>query len=717
MSYKNQFQKHLHQANLPAFLSLWEEYCLGDEVDPLELKAILFSALHSSLSQSFGRYVKQIVPLWEKLKESPEKHEIIKLIFDIQTTNAPQLADLAINYLQNHFKGLENLDNKLRFVGLKEKKKFQRCIRDFELLCHFQVGNFVFHSGGWGVGEIMAISSLREVLSLEFEGVPGLKELSFKNACNTLAPLKSTHFLARRFGNPDQLEKEAKKDAVGTMCLMLKDLGPLHAAQVREELYELVIPKNTWQRWWQTTRAKIKKDTRIDFDPSSQMFTLSTSTISHEHRLLTALENADVPNTIHLVHTFLRDFPNSVKNTPLQETLIQHLKTLLTQKATTESEELQVYFLLQDILPENQADGIEPLIQNLSNVGLIVKNINIATFKKRLLVDIHALRKDWGEIFSQMLLEADTSFLRDYVLTQLLGSDQNRLLKQALETLITNPQNYPQALIWYFQKVMKNDQLPLSDSAGKVQLFESFLILLNHLENIKRRDLIKKMHQFLSAGRYKNVRAIMQLSKIEEVREFLLLATKCHSLSDHDIKIFYSLAEVVHPSLKSLSNKYTDVQEEPLVIWTTKEGYLKTKNRIQEIATVETVENAKEIEEARALGDLRENAEFKSALERRERLQGELRFLSDQFKLARILTNQDIDDSCVGIGTKVTCKNDQDQTQEFVILGPWDANPDQGILSFQSRLAKEMEGKKIGETFSIQGKTWTITLIQKHILD
>ena len=52
--------------------------------------------------------------------------------------------------------------------------------------------------------------------------------------------------------------------------------------------------------------------------------------------------------------------------------------------------------------------------------------------------------------------------------------------------------------------------------------------------------------------------------------------------------------------------------------------------------------NAREIEAARALGDLRENAEFKAALERRARLQSELKFLSDQIGKARILTPEDV---------------------------------------------------------------------------
>ena len=48
---------------------------------------------------------------------------------------------------------------------------------------------------------------------------------------------------------------------------------------------------------------------------------------------------------------------------------------------------------------------------------------------------------------------------------------------------------------------------------------------------------------------------------IEEAKEYLLLATKCSSFADHDVKIFQSLAEVVHPSLVSLRKEPKAVPE------------------------------------------------------------------------------------------------------------------------------------------------------------
>jgi len=287
-------------------------------------------------------------------------------------------------------------------------------------------------------------------------------------------------------------------------------------------------------------------------------------------------------------------------------------------------------------------------------------------------------------------------------------------IAKKLDELLAFPTRYPQVLLWYFQKIMRDSTLPISEQEGKNRFFESFLILLSCLEQSSgHRDLIKKMITFLTTGRYSNVRKIFQKASKEVVQEFLLLATKCQSLSDHDIKIFHSLAEVVHPSLAKLGKKYSE-QEEEVPIWTTEAGYSKMKERIHQISTVETVENAKEIEVARSHGDLRENAEFKAALERRNRLQSELKTLSDQYNKARVLTKNDVTTEKVCVGVVIDCHDDEGERVSYTLLGPWEADPEKHILSFQSKLAQSLLGHKIGDKVSIQGKNMTIANLRNY---
>lgn len=715
MDYFKQFQKHIQNHDYPAFLTLWEEYCLGDEIDPKELKKTLELVKDSDLSSPFGRHVENALVLWEKLQDDPFSHDIFKLIIDLQTTNTPELADLSFTYLKEKFGETKHFNEKIRLIGLRERLDFKGAVRNFELLNHLTNGNFVYHTGGWGVGEIMDVSFLREQISLEFDYVPGLKDLSFQNGFNTLVPIPKDHFLARRFGNPDELEELARKEPIGVIQMALRDLGPLTATEIKDELCALVIPEEEWGKWWQSTRAKIKKDTLIEVPSGlSHPFKLREEEVSHEETLHTFFEKKPDPETlIQMVYSFLRDFPATLKNPEFRKSLQSKLTDALSQHELTDAQELQIHYFLQDLMPEQELTSVEELIKRFGSVQEVINTISIVAFKKRILQDVRKVREDWEPIFLDLLITIEQNPIRDFILQELMNVGKEAEIKDRLNELLAFPAKQPQAFMWYFQKLMgKNATVPYADDRGKEEFFESMLILLSQIEQSPNaREHVKKIHAFLTNGRFANVRKIYEHSSKETVQEFLLLATKCHSLTSHDIKILHSLAEVVHPSLKTKTGSVEVEEEQP--IWTTQAGFEKLQNKIKHIATVETVENAKEIEEARSHGDLRENSEYKFACEKRDRLQNELKNLSEQLNRARILSPEDVTLDKVGVGSIVDCSTNGENVS-FTLLGPWEADPDQRILSFQSKLAQSMVGKTVGEKVSIQGKDYTISQIRNY---
>lgn len=708
MEYLKQFQKHLENNNFPGVVSLWQEYCLSEEFEGEEIREILQQIKDSPLAPSFGIYVDQGLLLWEQMEEGELKDQVIQLIFDLQTTNERKLADIALNYLEIRYPQDPNFQKKLRLVGLVDKREFQYSLSNFALLTHMNEGNFFLHTGGWGIGEVTEVSLLREQVTLEFDYVAGHKELSFRNAFKTLIPISKDHFLARRFGDPDAFESYARKHPVETIHLLLRDLGPKTAAEIKDELAELVIPEKDWAKWWQSTRTKLKKDTFIETPKSlKESFKLRKTEISHEERLLKSLSaKPDVKTLIEMVYAFLRDFPSALKSQAFAKTLIDQLSDILSYKEITDAQEIQILFILQD-LGHEKAQGLSNIISKLPNIEQIIEKITVLTYKKRLLSEVKREKDDWVTIFANLLFKIDQNNLRDYLLEELFNHGALENIKEKINEILEEPTKSPSGLVWYFQKIMSEKKYLMSDQEGKDRFLESFFILLHKIESSpKHRELIKRMHAFLQNKRFANVRAIFKGASIEVVKEILLLSTKCFTLNDHDVKILHSLAEVVYPSLGAL--KKADDEEEANVIWTTKEGFAKIKTRIEEIATVETVENAKEIEIARSHGDLRENSEYKFALEKRSRLQSEIKFLSDQVKQMRVLTPADVDTSRVSVGCQVKLENEKGESLTYSLLGPWDADPENHILSSQSKLAQQLIGMKPGEECAIQGQEWKV---------
>lgn len=715
-SYLEEFQSRISQHDTPAVIRLWEEYCSGDDIDQEELIHILTSFKKSDFGHLLGRHVEKIIPLWKELPESPKSKEILRLVVDLETSNPDYLKEITFDYLKKNYGEQKNFSEKFRLVGLRSKEGFQGAISHFELLNHMEKGNFVFHSGGWGVGEILDVSLLREQLSLEFDYVQGKKDLSFANAFKTLIPIPKDHFLALRFGNPDLLEKNARENPLETIRMLLKDLGPKTAAEIKDELCDLIIPTKEWTRWWQNARAKMKKDTFIYTpDDIKEPFRLLSKEISHEERLKKSIhENLDITTFIQTVYSFIKDFGETLKNPEFKQFIRTKLTEALDSPDLTAAQELELHFFVSDISDEKEYAPISELVRNLASVQKVIKEIDILSFKKRIMTETRKHRGDWKEIFIDLLFNIDHSPLRDYLLSELLAAPEAReQVTKSLKGLYSYPAQNPDMFLWYFQKIMANSELPFANKEGQILAFESLLVLLSHLENSSQyKEAIKKIHTLLTQGRYLIVRQIMQEASIQEVQEFLLLSTKCQSLSDHDIKIFHSLAEVVYPSLAKLRKKSENTTSENQVIWMTQEGYQKLQERIHKIATVETVENAREIELARSHGDLRENMEFKAAREKRDRLQNELKSLSDQLSRSRVLTREDVSTEEVGVGAVIECKNKQGKIISYTILGPIEANPDKNILSFQSKLAQTMKGMTVGEKFQFQEDEYTITHIR-----
>jgi len=718
MTYLKDFLGRIQNNDYPGFLKIWEEYCYGDQPDGEEMIAVLDSVKNSEMAKAFGLQVERLLPLWRELKDPALAHGVLRLILDLQTTNSEELADLATETLKNLAENDPLLNDKLRLVGLRNREKFQSAIRNFELLSHLKKGNFVFHTAGWGTGEIASFSFVREEVTLEFENVLGPQSLSFEKAFKTLIPLHDNHFYAKRFGNPDALEKEAKEEPVELIRKILHDLGPKTASDIKEELEDLVIPAAEWNRWWQMARAKLKKDTKIESPKELRdPFRLREKELPHEITFHKALEaNPGINANIQMIHAFLRDFPETLKNTEFKVSLEGRLKTFLAQEHIGNSQRMQLLFLLEDLAPAQASALIAESMEQMHNATEMIQEIEIPSLQKRFLQAIRKSKKNWQEIFLELLFVVDQNILRDYLVAELSGADTKEALKQKLLSLLLHPISFPDMFIWYFQKIIdKKSKLPFADKQGKNRFFEGLLILLDHLEQKPQyRDQVKKIISLVLSDRYAIPREIMQQSSVEEIKEYLLLATKCQSFTDHDIKILHSLAEVVFPSLSRLRKNKEQPNNEEAVIWTTQEGYQKIQSRIQQIATVETVQNAKEIETARALGDLRENAEFKAALERRDRLQSELKFLSDQLSSARILTVEDVSLDAVGVGSVVHCQNSTGEHLRFTLLGPWDADPDKRIVSFQSKWAQAMKGRTVGEKFEFQGDRFTITEIDNY---
>jgi transcription elongation GreA/GreB family factor len=151
----------------------------------------------------------------------------------------------------------------------------------------------------------------------------------------------------------------------------------------------------------------------------------------------------------------------------------------------------------------------------------------------------------------------------------------------------------------------------------------------------------------------------------------------------------------------------------PATLYALTESIDAKRQELHTIMTVEIPANRKAIEEARAMGDLRENFEYKSARQRHEYLNARASALNGELNRARPIDTTGMDISEVRIGTRVHLSG-TGKSRTVTILGPWESKPEEDIISYESDMAKEILGKSVGAAVDAAGETWTIAMIEPH---
>jgi transcription elongation factor GreA len=158
------------------------------------------------------------------------------------------------------------------------------------------------------------------------------------------------------------------------------------------------------------------------------------------------------------------------------------------------------------------------------------------------------------------------------------------------------------------------------------------------------------------------------------------------------------LARIVksYPAVQTLISGEQTKQDSSLVVsW---ESLEKRKNEYTELVQKKIPANSKEIAIARSYGDLRENHEYKAAKEMQKILMRRKVELEAQLVRARGTDFANAKTDAVGIGTRVKVTDlVANHPDTFTILGAWDSDPDQGVVSYLTPLAQALINKKVGE--------------------
>jgi transcription elongation factor GreA len=141
----------------------------------------------------------------------------------------------------------------------------------------------------------------------------------------------------------------------------------------------------------------------------------------------------------------------------------------------------------------------------------------------------------------------------------------------------------------------------------------------------------------------------------------------------------------------------------------TREGYEKLKEELERLMKVERPRNIRDIAEARAHGDLSENAEYHAAKEKQSFIEGRIQELQSKISKAHVIDPSCIKQSKIAFGARVKVYDGEtDEEKEFILVGPDEANVRSGKISVTSPVGKALIGKEVGDTVTIKAPAKTM---------
>jgi transcription elongation factor GreA len=135
----------------------------------------------------------------------------------------------------------------------------------------------------------------------------------------------------------------------------------------------------------------------------------------------------------------------------------------------------------------------------------------------------------------------------------------------------------------------------------------------------------------------------------------------------------------------------------------TKAGFERLKKDLETIKNVSIPENVRDIEVARAHGDISENAEYSAAKERQSFLYGKVQELENNLALANVISLKGLTNDKVVFGCYVSLEDiDSGEKIKYQLLGPYESDISQNKISVTSPIGKALIGKSIGSEINVQ---------------
>lgn len=566
----------------------------------------------------------------------------------------------------------------------------------------------------WGVGRISGFEAEAGMILVDFEEGERKSHAMDPVFCiDKLEVLADDHVISQHRANTEEIEIKIKKEPVEFFIdIISKFEDGCAPTRDLERTIHLLLGPTKGKKWWTATKKLLVKDARVAVpNKKTEPYVLRDEPVKPEQEILQDFFDEKRSKEKILLAEKLYDLSSEKED--LQADLPQVLHDLTV--ALMEARNLSQADRLHGIwVRNNLARDVEEDVEKLEPTSASVLNQceddlpgladqMPAKFHSRFLDLVTRVYPDnWKKIVLQLLHNTATKFSGECAHFLIDREDSKLLIKSLNDTLDEQTLKAP-VLLWMIKFRALSKFKALLDGLMTPRLLTAVFSAIDYesLQNATSRriplaeilsDDKELLRDILSKGSAENAKDLAQALILNPGFEDL----SKRSLLARFIKMHPEIQEIIEGGGGSSSQSSAVAIDDSLIV--SQSSYDRKVDDLDLLNKEKIPANSQAIEAARELGDLRENAEYQMAKDEQKILLSRQADLQTDLMRAKPTDFTDAPSDAVGIGSNVTLSNtNSGESQKYTILGAWDSDPDNNILSYLTPLGQKLLGKKVDD--------------------
>ncbi len=590
-----------------------------------------------------------------------------------------------------------------------------------------QPGAYCVHRA-WGLGQIKDYNERDNRLIIDFQSGREAHPMDPVFCVDKLEILDDQDILVRAQNEKEVIDEMIKSRPADLIADILDraDGKSATALEIETILSRLMGPTK-FKKWWTQTKKALVKDPRIAV-PSKKTypFLLRDEPIRAEEEVLDEFFETKAPKKKIILASKLIDL--SVKHEDIKEELPSILSELANSLAETKQlnsgERLYGIWVRNDLARfiHKDVESLEPtsasIIGTAPDLSLLASQIPASHYNRYIDLIERTIPDQWERITFDILKNSAGKLTAECI-NFLIEHEKEKEIAATFERWLVEQNLKAPVLTWILKNRSSRKYSKMLAGLMTPRLLSAIFFAIDYeaLQNTSSRriplaDLVSEdtdlVGDLLADASYETAHDLAQTLMLNQGFEDL----SKKSLLARFIRLFPSIQSIVGGEPVQSESK----EAEELVV--SQASFDERKKEYDELITVKIPKNKEDIAEARAHGDLRENAEYKMARQEQDILLAQKNELEVTINKARVTDFSDASTSQVSIGSIVEIESNKESVT-YSILGAWDGNPEQNILSYQTPLGKALLGRSIGDhvTVEIDGheQTWSVKGISRWV--